>query len=197
MSPTEILNSIKAGNHRFVEGDLKPRNFRQEQMATKGGQHPGAVVLSCIDSRAPAEIIFDKGIGEIFNARVAGNVANPDIVGSIEFSCGVAGAKVVLVVGHTRCGAVNSAIDNIQGNNLTILLDRIHPAVEAAKADIEGPYSSSNEEYAHEVTRQNVLLTVQKIRRISPMLQDLEKKGEIIFQGALYDVSTGTVEFID
>ena len=196
MSPQEILASIKAGNERFLEGVARPRSFRQEQLATKGGQHPGAVVLSCIDSRAPAEVVFDKGIGEIFNARVAGNVANPDIVGSIEFACANAGAKVVLVIGHSRCGAVNAAIDGVQGGQLTVLLDRVHPAVEASKHQHPGPYASSNESFAQLVTRQNVELTIDQIRRISPTLQELEKKGQIIFQGAVYDLATGAVTFL-
>jgi carbonic anhydrase len=196
MTPNQVLDSIKAGNQRFVKGELTPRNFRNEQMATKGGQHPSAVILSCIDSRAPAEIIFDKGIGEIFNARIAGNVANFDILGSMEFACAVAGAKVVMVVGHTRCGAVNGAIDDVELGNLTGLLQRIHPAVDACKTHQPGPYKASNEEFQKAVTRKNVQLTVEKIRRDSPTLRELEKKGQIVIQGTLYNVATGEVEFL-
>lgn len=195
MSPTQVLQSLKDGNKRFLSGTQKERDFRAEQMATKGGQHPSAVLLSCIDSRAPAEVIFDKGIGEIFNARLAGNVANPDIIGSMEFACAAAGAKVVLVVGHTSCGAVHGAIDNVELGNLTGLLERVHPAIEATKAAHEGPYESQNSSFAAAVTEKNVELTVAKIRRLSPTLRKMEEKGEIMIVGSIYDISTGKVKF--
>ncbi len=197
LTPAQVLQSIKDGNDRFVNGAQRPRNFRQEQLATKGGQHPAAVLLSCIDSRAPVEVVFDKGIGEVFNARVAGNVANPDILGSMEFACAVAGSKVVLVLGHSRCGAINGAIDNVEMGNLTGLLDRIRPAVEEVHEEHpKEEVKSSNATFAEAVTRKNVELTVEKIRRLSPLLRDMEKKGQILIQGAIYDVSTGKVEFL-
>jgi carbonic anhydrase len=196
MTPQQVLQSLKDGNKRFLAGSQLERDFRKEQMATKGGQHPGSVLLSCIDSRAPAEVLFDKGIGEMFNCRLAGNVANPDIVGSMEFTCAVAGAKLVLVLGHTSCGAVNGAIDNVELGNLTGLLDRIHPAVVEAKEDHAGPYESSNTSFADAVIKTNVELTVEKIRRLSPLLREMEENGDIMIVGGIYDVSTGEVEFL-
>ncbi|MBI3930240.1 MAG: carbonic anhydrase [Armatimonadetes bacterium] len=197
MTPQQVVQSLKAGNQRFLEGKAGRRNFLAEQRATASGQHPSAVVLSCIDSRAPAEILFDKGIGEIFNARIAGNVANPDLVGSMEFACAVAGAKVVLVLGHTGCGAVNGAIDHVELGNLTGLLERIYPAVQAASARLSGPYSSDNSDFVRAVTRQNVELTIAKIRRISPLLREMEEKGTIAIQGAIYNLDTGRIEFLE
>jgi carbonic anhydrase len=196
MTPEQVLQSFKDGNERFLTGTQRARNFRQEQMATKGGQHPASVLLSCIDSRAPAEVIFDKGIGEMFNARLAGNVANPDIVGSMEFACAAAGAKLILVLGHSSCGAVNGAIDHVELGNLTGLLDRIHPAVVASKEDHAGPFESSNTKFAEAVTRENVVLTVEKIRRLSPLLRDMEESGDIMIVGGLYNLETGKVEFL-
>ena len=197
LTPAQVLQSLKEGNQRFVSGAQKPRDFRQEQMATKGGQHPAAVLLSCMDSRAPVEIVFDKGIGEVFNTRVAGNVANPDILGSMEYGCAAAGAKLVLVLGHTRCGAVNGAIDNVEMGNLTGLLERIHPAVEAVHNEHpDWEVKSSNGPLEEAVTRKNVQLTVEKVRRLSPILRKMEEKGEILIQGGIYDVSSGKVEFL-
>jgi carbonic anhydrase len=197
MTPKQVLESIKSGNQRFVKGELRARDFRQEQMATKSGQNPSAIILSCIDSRAPAEIIFDKGIGEIFNARLAGNVANPDVLGSMEFACAVSGAKVILVVGHSRCGAINGAIDRVELGNLTGLLERIHPAVEEVQKTHKGPHTSADRSFQEAVTTKNVELTVEKIRRTSPLLRKMEEKGEILIRGAIYDVSTGEVVFLD
>lgn len=196
MTPQQVLQSFKDGNARFLSGERRQRNFREEQMATKGGQHPASVLLSCIDSRAPAEIIFDKGIGEMFNARLAGNVANPDIVGSMEFACAAAGAKLVLVLGHSSCGAVNGAIDNVELGNLTGLLERIHPAVVETQKEMEGPYKSSNTAFAEAVTHNNVELTVEKIRRLSPLLRKMEEDGEIMIVGAIYNLDTGKVDFL-
>lgn len=197
LTPAQVLQSIKDGNERFVTGQQRPRNFRQEQLATKGGQHPAAVLLSCIDSRAPAEVVFDKGIGEIFNARVAGNVANPDILGSIEFACAAAGSKLVLVLGHSSCGAIHGAIDNVEMGNLTGLLERIRPAIqEVHEEHPKEEVKSSNATFAEAVTHKNVKLTVEKIRRLSPLLREMEQKGQILIQGAIYDIRTGKVEFL-
>jgi carbonic anhydrase len=196
MTPEQVLQSLKDGNKRFLSSSQLERDFRKEQMATKGGQHPAAVLLSCIDSRAPAEVVFDKGIGEMFNCRLAGNVANPDIVGSMEFTCAVAGAKLILVVGHSSCGAVHGAIDNVELGNLTGLLDRIHPAVVATKMDHKGPYESANTEFVDAVTVTNVKLTMEKIRRLSPLLREMEEKGDIMIAGAIYNLQTGEVEFL-
>jgi carbonic anhydrase len=165
-----------------------------QKRSTATGQYPAAVVLGCIDSRAPAEIIFDAGIGDTFNARIAGNVVNDDLLGSMEFGCAVAGAKVVLVFGHTACGAVKGAIDDVEMGNLTGLLARIKPAISATKFD--GKKSSKNAAYVDAVARTNVVLALDNIRRRSPILEDLEKKGSIQIAGAMYDVATGNVESV-
>ena len=197
MTPGQVLQAFKDGNERFVGGLMKSRDLLKEQQATATGQHPSAVVLSCIDSRAPAEFVFDKGLGEIFNGRVAGNVVNPDLAGSMEFACAVAGAKLVVVMGHTSCGAVNGAIDHVELGNLTGCLERIHPAVELVAGQIPGEQTSQNAAFVAAVTEKNVVNTVKTIRRISPLLRDLEQKGQIKIVGALYDVSTGRVRFLE
>jgi carbonic anhydrase len=151
-------------------------------------------VLGCIDSRAPAEIVFDAGIGETFNGRVAGNIVNDDLLGSMEFACAAAGAKVVLLFGHTACGAIKGAIDDVTLGNLTGLLARIKPAIAATKFD--GEKSSKNAAYVDAVARTNVVLGLDDIRRHSPVLADLEKKGSIRIVGAMYDLATGVADFV-
>ncbi len=195
MSPADILEAMKKGNQRFRSGVRKNRNYLNEQKASASGQFPAAVLLSCIDSRAPAEVIMDLGIGDIFNCRVAGNVANPDILGSMEFACKLAGAKVVLVMGHTACGAVKGAIDNAELGNLTGLLDKIKPAVQATK--YSGERSSKNYGFVDAVARTNVLLTVDNIRKNSPVLVDLERQGTIKIAGAMYNLQTAAIDFVD
>lgn len=197
LTPGQILQSFKEGNERFVSGQMKTRDLLKEQLATATGQHPSAVVLSCIDSRAPAEFVFDKGIGEIFNGRIAGNVINPDLAGSLEFACAASGAKLVVVLGHTRCGAINGAIDHVELGNLTGCLERIHPAVELVGDSIPGEQNSQNAALVAAVTEKNVVNTVKTLRRISPLLRDLEEKGQIKIVGALYDVSSGRVRFLE
>lgn len=193
MTPAEIIEELKRGNERFRTGKMTARNYVKEQRSTASGQYPAAVVLGCVDSRVPAEIIFDVGIGDTFNARVAGNVANDDLLGSMEFACAVAGAKVVLVLGHTACGAIKGAIDDVVLGNLTGLLSRIKPAIPATK--FEGDKSSKNPAYVDAVAKTNVELTLDSIRRRSPVLADLEKKGSIKITGAMYDLATGAAEF--
>jgi len=193
MSPAEIIEELKKGNQRFRSARMTSRDYIKEQRSTASGQYPAAVVLGCIDSRVPAEIVFDVGIGDTFNARVAGNVANDDILGSMEFACAVAGAKVVLVLGHTACGAIKGAIDDVVLGNLTGLLARIKPAIPATK--FEGDKSSKNPAYVVAVAKTNVELTLDSIRRRSPVLADLEKKGSVKIRGAMYDLATGTAEF--
>jgi carbonic anhydrase len=197
LTPEQVLQSFKDGNERFASGQRKNRDLLKEQQGTATGQYPSAVVLSCIDSRAPAEFVFDKGIGEIFNGRVAGNVVNPDLAGSMEFACGVAGAKLVVVLGHTSCGAINGAIDGVELGNLTGLLERIHPAVEMVGDSVPGEQNSSNPGLVAAVTDKNVVNTVQTIRRISPLLREMEQKGQIKIVGALYDISSGRVRFLE
>lgn len=197
MTPDEVLQSFKDGNERFATGQQKSRDLLKEQQATATGQYPSAVVLSCLDSRAPAEFVFDKGIGEIFNGRIAGNVVNPDLAGSMEFACAAAGAKLVVVLGHTRCGAINGAIDHVEMGNLTGLLERIHPAIDLVGDSVPGEQSSKNPALVTAVTDKNVVNTVKTIRRLSPLLREMEKKGQIKIVGALYDVSTGRVQFLE
>jgi carbonic anhydrase len=194
MTPDEIIRLMRQGNERFRTGQRQERNFLREQQASAKGQYPAAVVLSCIDSRAPAEVVMDLGIGDIFNSRVAGNIANEDILGSMEFACQVAGAKVVLVMGHTTCGAIKGAIDRVQLGNLTNLLAKIRPAVEATPYD--GERSSKNNAFVNAVARKNVELTMTNIRQQSSVLQSLESKGTIKIVGAMYDLDTALLEFL-
>lgn len=194
MSPSQVIDELKKGNERFRTGKMTTRDYLAEKRASAAGQYPAAVVLGCLDSRVPAEIIFDAGIGDTFVGRVAGNVVNDDMLGSMEFACAVSGAKVVLVLGHTACGAVKGAINDVVLGNLTGLLARIKPAISATKFD--GEKSSKNGPYVDAVARTNVVLALGEIRRRSPILEDLEKKGTIQITGAMYDLSTGMVEFV-
>jgi carbonic anhydrase len=194
MTPSQIIDELKKGNERFRSGKLTSRDYLAEKRASASGQYPAAVVLGCLDSRVPAEIIFDTGIGDAFVGRVAGNVVNDDMLGSMEFACGVSGAKVVLVLGHTACGAVKGAIDDVVLGNLTGLLARIKPAIPATKFD--GEKSSKNAPYVDAVARTNVVLGLDEIRRRSPILGDLEKKGTIKITGAMYNLANGVVEFV-
>ena len=193
MTPEQIIEAMKDGNERFRRGERKNRNYLREQKASARGQYPAAVLLSCIDSRAPAEVIMDLGIGDIFNCRVAGNVENDDILGSMEFACRLAGAKVVLVMGHTACGAVKGAIDNAALGNLTQLLAKIKPAVQATT--YSGERSAKNYGFVDAVARKNVEMTIGDIRRDSPVLAELEASGAIKITGAMYNLETGAVEF--
>jgi len=193
MTPDEVIAGMKKGNERFRAGKMMPHDYLAQQQSSAAGQFPAAVVLGCIDSRAPGEILFDAGIGEAFNARIAGNVVNDDLLGSMEFACAVAGAKAVVVFGHTACGAVKGAIDDVEMGNLTGLLARIKPAITATTFD--GEKSSKNAAYVDAVARTNVVVALDNVRRRSPILADLEKKGSIRVAGAMYDVATGKVDF--
>ena len=193
MSPDDIIALMKKGNERFRLGQESPHDYLAQQRATATGQYPAAAILSCIDSRAPAETNMDLGIGYCFNARVAGNVSNDDIVGSLEFACKVAGAKVVLVMGHTACGAIKGAIDNVQLGKLTGLLAKIRPAVDATQ--YQGERSAKNYGFVDAVARKNVELTMAEIGRRSTVLADLERSGAVRIAGAMYNIETGLVEF--
>jgi len=195
MSPDQIIAAAKRGNKRFRSGVRKNRNYLNEQQASASGQYPAAVLLSCIDSRAPAEVIMDLGLGDIFNCRVAGNIENPDILGSMEFACKLAGAKLVLVMGHTACGAIKGAIDNAELGNLTGLLDKIKPAVQATS--FSGERSSKNYAFVDAVARTNVRMTVDNIRKNSAVLADLERQGTIKIAGAMYNLQTAALEFVN
>jgi carbonic anhydrase len=194
MTPSQIIDELKKGNERFRAGKMASRDYLAEKRSSASGQYPAAVILGCVDSRVPAEIIFDAGIGDTFNGRVAGNVVNDDLLGSMEFACAVSGAKLVLVLGHTACGAIKGAIDDVELGNLTGLLGKIKPAIPETK--FEGDKSSKNPAYVDAVARTNVKLGIENIRRRSPVLEDLEKKGSIKITGAMYDLATGDVEFV-
>ena len=194
MTPAQVIDELKKGNERFRAGKMAARNYLAEKRSSASGQYPAAVILGCLDSRVPAEIIFDAGIGDTFIGRVAGNIVNDDMLGSMEFACAVSGAKVVLVLGHTACGAVKGAIDDVVLGNLTGLLARIKPAIPATK--FEGDKSSKNASYVDAVAQTNVMLGLAEIRRRSSILEDMEKKGKIRITGAMYDLTTGMVEFV-
>lgn len=193
MTPDQVVESLKQGNQRFRSGKPKHHDYLAQKVSSQDGQFPSAVILSCIDSRAPAEILLDTGIGEAFNGRVAGNIANEDLLGSLEFACAAAGAKVVLVIGHTGCGAVKGAIDNVELGNLTGLLEKIKPAVDATKFD--GERKSSNDAFVDAVAKTNVQMTVDNIRSKSEILNTLEKEGKIKIVGSMYNLNDGEVVF--
>ena len=169
------------------------RNLIEQVKATAGGQYPYAVVLNCLDSRVIPESVFDQGIGDIFDARIAGNFVNEDILGSMEFACKITGAKLILVIGHTNCGAIKGAIDEAELGNLTQLLDKIKPAVARTKYD--GERTSKNLEYVDLVSKENVILAIENIKLKSPVLKEMFDKGEIDIVGCMYDLKTGKVEF--
>jgi carbonic anhydrase len=194
MTPDQIIELMKQGNERFRRGERPSHNFIAQQRATANDQHPAAVILSCIDSRAPVEIVMDLGIGDVFNSRVAGNISNDDILGSMEFACKVAGAKVVLVMGHTSCGAVKGAIDGDRLGHLTGLLAKIRPAVEATA--FQGDRSSKNLAFVDAVAAKNVALTIDSIRGNSAVLRDLESTKAIKIAGAMYNLETAKVDFL-
>lgn len=188
MSPEEALERLLEGNRRFTAQQIEKQDFREQVRQTAGGQYPFAAVLGCIDSRVPAEVIFDQGIGDIFNARVAGNIVNEDILGSLEYACKVAGSKLILVMGHTACGAVSSAVSQVELGNITTLLSKITPAIQSSgDAPLE----------VDKVARNNVQLSIRRIREESKILADMESQGQIRLQGAMYDVATGSVSLVE
>jgi carbonic anhydrase len=196
LTPDEVLQMLKDGNQRFVSGTLTSRDHSRQVRQAALGQYPKAVVLSCLDSRIPVEDVFDRGIGDVFVARVAGNFENIDILGSMEFGCKVAGSKLILVLGHEHCGAVKGAIDGVELGNITPMLKNISPAVQHF-VDYEGDKSSKNEEFVHMVAEQNVRLTIADIRAQSEILKTMESEGEMKIVGGLYDMDTGTVTFLE
>ena len=195
LSPADVLESFKAGNMRFMNNDLTARDHSAQVRKSTLAQYPKAIVLSCVDSRVPVEDVFDKGIGDMFVARVAGNFENEDILGSMEFACKVSGAKVILVMGHEHCGAVKAAIDDVKLGNITAMLTKIKPAVTAV--EYTGDRSSKNEEFVHMVSESNVRNTINQIRVKSPILKEMEDNGEIKIVGALYDMDNGMVTFLE
>ena len=196
ITPEIALQLLKEGNLRFQNNKRENRNLMQQVSETSGGQFPFATILSCIDSRVSSELIFDQGIGDIFSARVAGNFVNEDILGSMEFACKLAGTKLVLVLGHTSCGAVKGACDHARLGNLTKLIQKIEPAVDAVtEPKDEHLRNSNNLEFVDNVAAKNVTMTIDNIRKESPILSEMEKEGEIMIIGAMYDISNGSVDF--
>lgn len=196
ISPAQALELLKEGNKRFVNNLKVNRNLLQQANETSDGQHPFAVTLSCIDSRTSAELIFDQGLGDIFSARIAGNIVNEDILGSMEFACKVAGSKIIVVLGHTKCGAIKGACDHVEMGNLTALLSKIQPAVYDEKTVTENR-SSSNNEFVEKVSTINVKRTVTAIMERSPILKEMIEKGEIGIVGGTHNIATGEVHFYD
>ena len=189
ISSTRAVEMLKEGNQRFLNKNEQDRDLHVQVSQTSGGQFPYAVVLSCIDSRVPVELVLDQGIGDIFSARVAGNIINEDILGSIEYACGVAGSKAILVLGHTKCGAVTSACKGVELGNITALLSKVKPAI----ANVQ---ERNGEVEVEEVTKANVHQSIKEIRENSSILSDLENEGKIKIVGAIYHVEDGRVSYL-
>lgn len=196
ITPLMALELLKDGNKRFVNNLKVNRNLLQQANDTSDGQHPFAVILSCIDSRTSAELIFDQGLGDVFSVRIAGNIINEDILGSMEFGCKVAGSKIIVVLGHTKCGAIKGACDHVEMGNLTALLTKIRPAVDDELTTSENR-NSGNSEFVEKVSVINVKRTVQSILQRSPILKEMIEKGEIGIVGGTHDIKTGHVDFFD
>jgi len=196
ITPALALELLKDGNKRFVNNLKINRNLLQQANETSDGQHPFAVILSCIDSRTSAELIFDQGLGDVFSVRIAGNIVNEDILGSMEFGCKVAGAKIIVVLGHTKCGAVKGACDNVALGNLTGLISKIKPAVEQESVTAENR-NSSNSAFVENVAELNVSLSVKNILLKSPIIADMVKNGDIGIIGGIHDITTGEVKFFE
>jgi carbonic anhydrase len=196
ITPEMALDLLKEGNKRFVNNLKVNRNLLQQANETSDGQHPFAVILSCIDSRTSAELIFDQGLGDVFSVRIAGNILNEDILGSMEFGCKVAGSKIIVVLGHTRCGAVKGACDHIEMGNLTALLTKLRPAVDS-ETETTTNRTSSNPAFVENVAGINVKRTVKSIMERSPILKDMIETGQIGLVGGIHDISTGLVSFYE
>lgn len=198
LTPEQVLADLKAGNQRFVDGKLTARDYMAQAEATAvGGQYPKAIVLGCLDSRVPPEIIFDQGIGDIFVGRVAGNFENVDMLGSFEFGAKVAGSKVIVVLGHTQCGAVKGAADGVELGNLTEMLANFDEALAEAKTLVEGKFDSSNDAFVQAAVEANVRKTVADIVAQSEILSGMIDSGELLVVGGVYDLPTGQVKWLD
>jgi carbonic anhydrase len=198
LTPAQVIADLKAGNERFVAHHGTSYDYAAQVKKTAKGQYPKAVVLSCLDSRVPPEIVFDQGIGDIFVGRVAGNFENVDMLGSMEFATALAGAKAIVVLGHSHCGAIKGAADDAKLGNLTEMLTHIKPAVEAAKAKVkQGPFNSKNDEFVEAIVEENVRITVKNITQRSPVLADRVAKGELVVVGGVYDLDTGAIEWLN
>ncbi len=196
LTPQTALQILREGNDRFIKNLKANRNLLQQVNETSTGQFPFATILSCIDSRTSAELVFDQGLGDIFSIRIAGNILNEDILGSMEFATKVVGTKVILVLGHTKCGAIVGACNHVEMGNLTTLLNKIQPAIFNEKTTLESR-DGSNVNFVNNVTEINVHLTIERIRRESPIIADMEQQGQIIIVGGLYNVESGEVKFFE
>ena len=198
MTAKKALGFLKEGNQRFQNNLKANRNLLEQVNDTSEGQFPFATILSCIDSRVSAELVFDQGLGDVFSIRIAGNFINEDILGSMEFACKLAGTKLVVVLGHTSCGAIKGACDHARLGNLTALINKIEPAVEAVKEPKDEQLrNSKNLEFVDAVSSKNVLIAIANIRSKSPILAEMEKNGQIKIIGGMYDIKTGKVDFLD
>lgn len=196
MTPESAIQRLKEGNSRFIQSNGISRDLSTEVKHTSTGQNPYATILHCIDSRVSAELIFDEGIGDVFSVRIAGNFENEDILGSMEFACKLAGTKVIVVLGHTACGAVKGACDDAKLGNLTALISKLKPAVEAVTEPVDtSKRNSGNIDFVNSVAEKNVYMTIENIRKKSPVLKEMEDNGEIKIVGAMYDIKDGSVTF--
>ena len=196
ITPENAINILKAGNERFVSQNFIGKNFPEQIKGTTSGQYPFAAVLGCIDSRVPVEIVFDQGIGDLFSARVAGNVVDTHVLGSLEYAVKYAGSKAIVVLGHTSCGAVKGACDDLKDGNLTGLLGAIRPAVEATETKDGEDRTSKNKSFVNNVVHKNVSMTIDKMMEDSEIIREMSSAGLITVVGAVYDVSNGKVTFL-
>lgn len=196
LTPDIVLQNLKDGNSRFVQNKMLHRNLIMQAYATANGQYPEAAIISCIDSRIPTEQVFDAGIGDLFVGRVAGNFVNTDLLGSLEFACKVSGAKLIVVMGHSSCGAIKSAIDQVKMGNITSMLSNIQPAISLSQ-NFQADKSSSNDAYINLVAKNNLLHTIEVIKQESPVLNDMLHNGSLKIVGAFYDLKTGKISFME
>ena len=195
MTPDDVITSLAEGNSRFMSNHLTGRNLSKQAANSASGQYPDAIILSCVDSRVPVENVFDRGIGDVFVARVAGNFVNEDMLGSMEFACKVSGSKLIVVLGHNNCGAIRAAVDDVKLGNITPMLEKIKPAV--AMVDYKGERNSSNAEFVAMACESNVQNTIENIRKNSPILKEMEDSGEIKIVGAVYNLADGKVDWLN
>ena len=198
INPNSAINLLKEGNARFVSNKGVDRDLLEQVADTSTGQNPFATILHCVDSRVSAELVFDQGIGDVFSIRIAGNFVNEDILGSMEFTCKLAGTKVIVVLGHTACGAVKGACDDAKLGNLTTLISKLKPAVAAVTEPTDSSQrNSGNIDFVNNVAEKNVYMTIDNIRTESPVLKEMEDNGEIAIVGAMYDIKGGSVTFYE
>ena len=196
LTPDIVLNMLKAGNQDYQKENITLLNNSKRIKEAVAGQHPKAAIVSCLDSRVPVEDIFHQGIGDLFVARVAGNFVNTDILGSLEYACKVSGSKLIVILGHEHCGAIKSAIDDVKLGNITAMLEKIKPAVNNAGKDFSGDKTSKNKAFVESVCSHNIHHAIEEVRSKSPILKEMEDKGEIKIIGGIYHLETGKVEFL-